>query len=113
VGKKKGRGEGEADRRGPGVGVCEEKEREAVRWAAAGWFGGPVGLAGPKGGKISFFLFFSLLFQTPFKTTFLFKFKPNFFKLFLKNFINFLEATQATKNHGSQLMMHNHLLSLY
>jgi hypothetical protein len=59
VGKKKGRGKGEADRRGPGVGVCEEKESEAVRWAATGWFGGPVGLAGPKGGKISFFLFFS------------------------------------------------------
>jgi hypothetical protein len=51
VGKKKGRGEGEADRRGPGVGVCEEKEKEAVRWAAAGWFGGPAGLAGPKGEK--------------------------------------------------------------
>jgi hypothetical protein len=43
--------------------------------------------------------FFSF-FQTPFKTTFLFKFKPNPFKLFLKNFINFLEATQATKNHA-------------
>jgi hypothetical protein len=61
VGKKKGRGEGEADRRGPGVGVCEEKEKEAVRWAAAGWFGGPAGLAGTKGGKVSFFLFFKLL----------------------------------------------------
>jgi hypothetical protein len=60
VGKKKRRGEGEADRRGPGVGVCKEKEKEAVRWAAAGWFGGPAGLAGPKGekGLLSFFLFF-------------------------------------------------------
>jgi hypothetical protein len=44
------------------------------------------------------FSFFSFLFQTPFKTTFLFKFKSNSFKLFLKNFINFLETTQATKN---------------
>jgi hypothetical protein len=60
VGKKKGWVEGEADRRGPGVGVCEEKGKEAVRWAAAGWFGGPAGLAGPKGekGLLSFFLFF-------------------------------------------------------
>jgi hypothetical protein len=66
VGKKKGRGEGEADRRGPGAGVCaEKKKRGAVRWAAAGWFGGSAGLAGPKGekGLLSFFLFF---FQTPF-----------------------------------------------
>jgi hypothetical protein len=55
---------------------------------------------------------FSFLFQTPFKTTFLFKFKSNSFKLFLKHFINFLGTTQATKNHASQLMMYNHLLSL-
>jgi hypothetical protein len=34
------------------------------------------------------------------------------FQIFLKNFINFLETTQATKNHASQLMMHKHLLSL-
>jgi hypothetical protein len=61
VRKKKGRGEGEADKWGPGVGVCEEKEKEAVRWDAAGWFGGPAGLAGPKGGKISF-SFFPFLF---------------------------------------------------
>jgi hypothetical protein len=59
-------------------------------------------------GKLSFF---SFLFQTPFKTTFPFKFKSNSFKLFLKNFINFLETTQATKNYASQLIMHNHLLS--
>jgi hypothetical protein len=90
---------------------AEKKKKEAVRWAAAGWFGGPAGLAGPKGGKISFFLFF---FKLLLKQLFVFKFKPNSFKLFLKNFINFLEATQATKkNHASQLMMHKHLLSLY
>jgi hypothetical protein len=71
AGKKKGRGEGEADRRGPGVGVGgEKKKKEAVRWAAAGWFGGPAGLAGPKGGKVSFFFFF--FFELLFKTTFLF-----------------------------------------
>jgi hypothetical protein len=66
VGKKKGRGEGEGDRRGPGVSVCKEKEKEAVRLAAAGWFGGPAGLTGPKGGKISFFLFFFFSFSNSF-----------------------------------------------
>jgi hypothetical protein len=98
VGKKKGRGEGEADRRGPGVGVCEEKEKEAVGWAAAGWFGGPAGLAGPKGERV-IFLFF-LFFQTLFKTNFSFQIQPNPFKLFLKNSINFLEVTQATKSYA-------------
>jgi hypothetical protein len=61
-------------------------------------FGGPAGLAGPKGEKVSF-PFFSF-FQTLFKTNFSFQIQPNSFKLFLKNFINFLEATQATKNHA-------------
>jgi hypothetical protein len=54
------------------------------------------------------FSFFKLHFQTKIH----FKFKSNLFKLFLKNFINFLETTLATKNHASQLMMHKHLLSL-
>jgi hypothetical protein len=63
VRKKKGREEGEADRRGPGVGVGGEKEKGAVRWAAAGEFGGPAGLAGPKGEKVSFFSFFLLFFK--------------------------------------------------
>jgi hypothetical protein len=58
-----------------------KRKGEAVRWAAAGGFGGPAGLARPKGGKVifSFFLFFFKLFL---KQTFLFKFKPNSFKLF-------------------------------
>jgi hypothetical protein len=95
---------------GPRFRRLRGKEKEAVRWAAAGWFGGPAGLAGPKGKKGLFF--FSFLFQTPFKTTFLFKFKSNSFKLFLQKILNYLETTQATKNHASQLMMHNHLVSL-
>jgi hypothetical protein len=53
------------------------------------------------------FLFSKLLFK-PFST--LIQFKP--FQTFLKNFIDFLETTQATKNHAGQLMMHIHLLSL-
>jgi hypothetical protein len=36
---------------------ADKKKKEAVRWAAVGWFGGPAGLARPKGGKISLFFF--------------------------------------------------------
>jgi hypothetical protein len=87
-----------------------KRKRERAR-AGAGKDWRAAGPLGPKG-KEGLLFFFSFLFQTLFKTTFLFKFKSNSFKLFLKNFINFLETTQATKNHASQLMMHNHLLSL-
>jgi hypothetical protein len=51
-------------------------------------------------------------FQTSFSNQYSFQIQIKPFKLFLKNFINFLETTQATKNHASQLMMHIHLLSL-
>jgi hypothetical protein len=83
-GRRKEGGEGETDKWGPGVGVRREKEKGAVRWAAAGWFGG---LLGRLGRKVRKGLFFS--FQTPFKTTFLFKFKSNSFKLFLNKFYKF------------------------
>jgi hypothetical protein len=91
AGKKRKRRGGEVGRRG-----CWLTGRWAV-WAERG------------AGKVFFFFFF---FKLHFQTIFLFKFKSNFFKLFLKNFMNFLETTQATKNHASQLMMHKHLLSL-
>jgi hypothetical protein len=57
-------------------------------------------------------LAFVFSFQTPFLNLFssLNQFKP--FQTFLKNFIDFLENTQATKSHASQMMMHIHLLSL-
>jgi hypothetical protein len=66
------------------------------------------------GRKVSraWFPFFLFFFKLLFKTTFLFKFKSKLFQTFSQKFINFLETTQATKNHASQLMMHNHLLSL-
>jgi hypothetical protein len=62
--KKKGRGRGEADRRGPVVSSTRKRKRKRRDWAAAGgswWAGRP---AGPKGKKVSFllFLFFSKLF---------------------------------------------------
>jgi hypothetical protein len=91
----------------------EQRKGKRKRWhgPVQGGAGGLLGRLGRKVRRVAFLFF--LFFQTPFKTTFLFKFKPNSFKLFLKNFINFLETTQATKTMQSQLMMHNHLLSLY
>jgi hypothetical protein len=68
--------------------------------------------AGPKGkeGK----LFFLFLFQTLFKSNFSFQIQTKILLNFSQNFINFLEATQATKKTMLiQMMMHNHLLSLY
>jgi hypothetical protein len=110
--KKKGKEGGEADRRGPGVSVAGKKEKEEKkRWAGAGRLDGPLGRLGWKGSRRSSFFFF-FFFKLHFQTIFHLKFKSNLFKLFLKNFINFLETTQATKNHASQLVMHKHLLSL-
>jgi hypothetical protein len=89
----------------------KKKKRERERRAGAGrvrWAAGPFG---PKGKEVRF-CFFLFFFKLLFKTTFLFKFKSKLFQTFSQKFINFLETTQATKNHASQLMMHNHLLSL-
>jgi hypothetical protein len=72
---------------------------------------GPLGPPGLKGSR-RWFLFFLFLFQTSFSNQNSIQIQIKPFKLFLKNFINFLETTQATKSHASQLMMHNHLLSL-
>jgi hypothetical protein len=65
-----------------------------------------------EGGAINCLNFFLFIFKLLFKTSFLFKFNSKLFQTFSQKFINFLETTQATKNHASQLMMHNHLLSL-
>jgi hypothetical protein len=70
-----------------------------------------MGRLGQKGAGADF-SFFSFSFSNSiFKpNSFQIQIKP--FKLFPKNFIDFLETSQATKNHASQLMMHIHLLSL-
>jgi hypothetical protein len=60
---------------------AKKRKKRVVARTGAGkgwWAAGPLGPKGKKG------LFFSFLFQTPFKTTFLFKLKSNSFKLFLK-----------------------------
>jgi hypothetical protein len=64
-----------------------ERERERERaWAGAGKGWRAAGPFGPKGEKVRF-RFFLFFFQTPFKTTFLFKFKSNSFKVFLKKIL--------------------------
>jgi hypothetical protein len=61
-----------------------KKKRERERWAGAGRLDGPLGRLAERGaGKV--FLFFLFFFKLLFKTFFLFKFKSNSFKLFLKN----------------------------
>jgi hypothetical protein len=84
-------------------GVKEKEGRGKV-----GWRGSWVGPLGPKGSRCGFFF----LFQTSFSNHFSSQIQFKLFQTFLKNFVNFLETTQATKNHASQLMMHIHLLSL-
>jgi hypothetical protein len=85
--KKKGRGRGGLARE---VGWAAWAEREPVR----------------------VFFFFLFFFQTSFSNHFSSQIQFKLFQIFLKNFIDFLESTQATKNHASQLIMHIHLLSL-
>jgi hypothetical protein len=70
-----------------------------MAWAGAGrswWAGRP---AGPKGKEVP--LFFSFFFFKPFPIqTFSFQIQTKFFQTFHKNFINFLEVTQATKSYA-------------
>jgi hypothetical protein len=90
--KEKEKREGEVGRRG------------TVRWAVRpGW-------AERGAGKVLFFFLFH--FQASFSYHFSFQIQIKLFQTFSQKFINFLETTQATKNHASQLMMHKHLLSL-
>jgi hypothetical protein len=85
--KKKGKGKGRLTGGAQVSAAAKEKEeREVGRRGEARRAGRPFG---PKGKQGMVFLFFLFLFQTSFQTTFLFKFKSNSFKLFLKNFINF------------------------
>jgi hypothetical protein len=101
--------EGEADRGAQVSALAEKKKKERRRGGPARGDGRrAVGPSGRKG-KQGMVLFFSFSFSNFFFKPFSFQIQ---IKLFLKNFINFLETTQATKNHASQLMMHKHLLSL-
>jgi hypothetical protein len=100
VGLSRGRGrrkEGGGERLTGGAqsSVVEGKKKRGRRdWAAAGgswWAGRP---AGPKRESDSLF------FQTLFKTNFSIQIQTKILLNFSQNFIIFLEATQATKNHA-------------
>jgi hypothetical protein len=89
------------------VSECKEKKKregEAGRRGMASWAGRP-GWAERGAGH-------GFIFLTCFSNHFSFEIKSKLLQTFSQKFINFLETTQATKNHASQLMMHNHLLSL-
>jgi hypothetical protein len=60
---------------------------------------GLAGRLGRKVRRVSFF--FSFLFQTLLKSNFSFQIQTKILQTFLQSFINFLEATQATKNHAN------------
>jgi hypothetical protein len=83
----------------------EERERES---------GGPAGELGwaawaeRVAGALLFFFFSNFIFKSFFNSNS----NQTFANFSQKFFIDFLETTQATKNHASQLMMHIHLLSL-
>jgi hypothetical protein len=109
AGKKKGREGKGADRWDPPVGAAEKekgKGRVVGRRGKLGW------AAWAERGVWGAFVFFLFLFQTLFSNPFSTQIQIKLLQTFLKNFIGFLETTQATKNHARQLMMHIHLLSL-
>jgi hypothetical protein len=107
--KKKGKGKGRLTGGAQVSALAGKKEKgEEERWAGVGVGRRAAGPSGLKGEPARFFFFFFFFFKLHFQTI---SFQIEI-KLFLKNFINFLETTQATKNHASQLMMHKHLLSL-
>jgi hypothetical protein len=109
--KKKGKGKGRLTGGAQVSALAGKKKKKRRRGGSARVLAdGPLGPSGLKGGPAMFSFFF--LFQTSFSNHFSFQIQIKLFKLFLKNFINFLETTQATKSHASQLMMHKHLLSL-
>jgi hypothetical protein len=87
--------------------VEKEKGRGEV-----GRRGRRVGLLGPKGSRAVFSLFFLLFSNFIFKSFFISNSIQTFSNFSQEFYRNFLETTQATKNHASQLMMHIHLLSL-
>jgi hypothetical protein len=84
--KKKGKGEGRLTG-GAQVSASrgKRKKREEERWAGTGVGRRACWAVWAERGAGAVFPFFLFLFQTSFQTIFLFKFKSNFFKLFLKN----------------------------
>jgi hypothetical protein len=111
--QRKGKGrweEGEEPTGGAATSLTQGKRKR--EGGKVGRRGRRVGPLGPKGSWGCFLFFSFLFFQTSFSNQISFQIQIKPFKLFPNNFIDFLETSQATKNHASQLMMHKHLLSL-
>jgi hypothetical protein len=87
---------------------CEKEKGKGGAVGRLGSWVGPPGLN--RAGRA--FVFFSFFFQTSFSNSFSTQIQIKLLQTFLKYFIDFLETTQATKNHASQMMMHKHLLFL-
>jgi hypothetical protein len=92
VKKKKGRGGEGADRRGPVVSASGKKKRGS---GEVGRRGGGLGRLGRKGSRAVYFFFFSF-FKLHFSNHFSSQIQFKLFQTFLKNFIDFLETSQAT-----------------
>jgi hypothetical protein len=70
-----------------------------LKWAAAGEFDGPAGLAGPKGEKVCF-LFFLFFFKLFLKQIFLFQIQTKFFQTFSQKFYKLFRSHTATKSYA-------------
>jgi hypothetical protein len=84
---------------------CQRKERkEKEEGGGVGWRGerngGPLGRRAEKVRRVSF-VFFLFLFQALFKSNFSYQIQTKILLNFSQNFIIFLKATQATKNHAN------------
>jgi hypothetical protein len=71
----------------------KRKKGRGEQWAGAGSWAGPPGPKGSGAGLCFFFFFFQTSFSNHFST----QIQIKLFQTFLKNFIDFLETTQATK----------------
>jgi hypothetical protein len=73
---------------------CKKKREGGERWAGGEDWAGPFG---PKGWLGLFVCFFPFLFQTSFSNPISTQIQIKLLQISLKNFIDFLETTQATK----------------
>jgi hypothetical protein len=108
--KKKGRGEGRLTG-GPRLSAPRGKKKKGR--GKVGRRGRQAGPLGPKREPVRVLFFFLFLFQTSFSNQFSSQIQFKLFQTFLKNFIDLLETTQATKNHASPDDAHTLVVSKF
>jgi hypothetical protein len=91
----------------------KERKRGRRRGLARGGFDGPLGRRAKKDGRVSFVFFVFLFFNLFSNQSLNSNSNQNYFKLFTKFCNLFRSHTSNQKTMQSQIMMHNHLLSLY